>query len=626
VKQSRLVLLGIFLVAVPVLLQLTLLSGLAIKLWNIQQQCSIARESRNRITRLSMGMYKLSELSFLLLSGKGVKESKKRGMLVKEVEEIEREINELLDKGENTDPEIVEQTRRAREALHGLTALADWALKNVLEGKSVNDRMSVTPKVGVHARNFEREVSKLIELEKKNRQLTFEFSQSDRDNMRNWLLISIAASILISLITAIFFATRIKKPIFEIATNLKRLSNREPLLPALGGTDELGDLDRLIHAVASEVDAALERERSLIERAADLICSLDAGGVFLTANPMALRMLGIQPSDLVGKKLNELAADEDTFAADALVRKSISSNDFQSAELTIARADGTTVDTRWSCLWSDQEGSLFCIAHDISQEKELARVKQEFMSMISHDLRSPLTAVMAGLSVLTSGSKGELPPSMKEEAQSAVRSAEKLVGFISDLLDFQKLNVGKMSLQIQAVNTHDLIQEAIELISAIAKDRSIDLKVENESAHAMLECDGPKIVQVIVNLLSNALKFSADRSTVSIATTVTPDGVRISVIDRGPGIPDEMRLKIFEPFEQLASTQNQGTGLGLAICKMIVEAHHGEIGVREPGSKTNIAIANSGSADSPGETESFSNIGSGSEFWFTIPRVQPGNS
>src|SRR5262249_17030594 len=153
--------------------------------------------------------------------------------------------------------------------------------------------------------------------------------------------------------------------------------------------------------------------------------------------------------DLVGRKLNELTTAKDSLAADELVRKAISSNDFQGAELTLNRAGGTTIDTRWSCLWSDQEGSLFCVAHDVTREKELARMKQDFLNMISHDLRSPLTSVIGGLTLLTAGARGAVPEPMKEEAQAAIASARKLVDFIGDLLDFQKLDAGQMPLDLK---------------------------------------------------------------------------------------------------------------------------------------------------------------------------------
>jgi len=590
-KSKRLVAFGVLLVAVPVFLQLVMLGGLGEKLWSIHQNALRATESRIRINQLTDCVARNGDFLFLLLGGGAGSTDEE---IINEAQKIEKETMDLL-AVDYKDSESVAQAAKAKRALKVMIDLVPWVLKIVRTGQNTAEREASAPLMGEKGFVYITELGKVLDIEMKKLPSDFSLSQSDRANVRNWLTSLVAVNIIVSGLMALFFVKWVKQPITRISNNLKLLSAGQPLMPALNRKDELGALDSLIHNTATELDTALARERALIEKAADLICSLDEGGAFLTANLMATRMLGYQPAELVGKKVNELTTAEDSFAADELIRRAIRSNNFEVAELSLRKADGTIIDTRWSCLWSDQESNLFCVVHDVTQEKELARMKQDFMNMISHDLRSPLTSVMGGLQILATGSKGELSESMREETQSAIRSAEKLVSFISDLLDFQKLNAGQMPIEKESIKAVDALSEAASLVSAFAKHRGITIKVPAESADVMVVCDRQKVVQVIVNFLSNAIKFAPENSEIVVGVERKGDEVRFFVNDNGPGVPEDMRVRIFEPFEQLRSNQNQGTGLGLAICKMIVDAHNGKIGVE---------------SRSP----------QGSSFWFSIPR------
>lgn len=609
-KQSKLVWSGITLVSVPIIFQLGLIVWMNSVIVSIRKGTASARESRARISQLNDCLVKIGDFVFVIATGR---QSEKEEGILKEVNSIEAETERTLANLQKT-PQQEKQMVRVQAALDELMSLASWAIKTGLKGATFDERISIMPKLVLGGQRFMDELSTMIDLERQARSQSYQLSNEDRDRIRNALLSSVAVSLLSTLFMAVFFAAFIKDPINRINDNLRLLSENKPLLPVLGRNDELGALDRLIHTVGDETDQALKRERALIEKAADMICSLDAAGTFLTVNAMALHMLSIQPSELVGKRLNELTIPQDSFEADELIRRSISVNDFQNGELRLRKSDGTVLDTRWSCLWSDQEGTLFCVAHDITKEKELTQMRQDFMNMISHDLRSPLTSVIGGLTILTTGIKGDLPSGLQEEATSAIRSADKLVAFINDLLDFQKLDSGQMPLDLKSNNVEELVSEAIQLVETIARTRSVELVSQRSEKAITVYCDRQKTVQVILNLLSNAIKFSPSDSKVEIQVVEQPDHVRFSVVDSGPGIPEEMRQKIFEPFEQVDPTQHQGTGLGLAICKMIVEAHGGSIGVND---RTQ-AESDSTSKSEPSTAEPQSSPLTGSEFWFTL--------
>lgn len=597
-KKSKLVFLGLILVAVPLIFQFALLTWMSGMLFSIAEESQAARESRNRIGRLSDCWLKQSDCFFLIFS---VRNDVKEAEILKEISDIEQETNAILDGAitqENRD-----SINKIKTALRELTALAPYSISRGRQAPTFMERYSIAPKLAKAGQKFSDEITATVEKERQTRSQIYEISDALQDSVRNALIALVIVSIVFSTALAIFFAARIKNPINRISENLKLLSENKQLLPTLTWSDELGSLDRLIHTVAEERNQMLLRERSLFEKASDLICSLDENGTFLSVNPMAKRMLAMQPEKMIGMRLNELVAPEDSFAVDELVRRSISRNDFQTAELRLCKSDGTTTDTRWSCLWSDQEGSLFCVAHDITRENELAKVKQDFMNMISHDLRGPLTSIMGGLTMVANGIKGELSPTLLEEARSAVRSSEKLVSFINDLLDFQKLNVGEMPLELEQHQAQELIQEAFQLVSASAQEKSVELVYKNEKSNSTVYCDSQKIVQVLLNLFSNSIKFSPENSVVLVQTSEEPETITFYVSDSGPGIPEEMHQKIFEPFEQVQQMQHQGTGLGLAICKMIVETHGGKIGVRNRSDSAEHGVLEAG----------------GSEFWFSLP-------
>ncbi|MBK9145988.1 MAG: PAS domain-containing sensor histidine kinase [Candidatus Melainabacteria bacterium] len=580
--RSKLVILGLSIVAVPALIQLALLLGMSSLLWSIQQESLAARESRAKINRLDNCMIKITEFFFLPVvseteSAPGNRRSDNE--IIAEIAAVEKEARDLLDANEYEGAAAV-KAERVRAMLDEFTSIGAHSLERIRKGRTHEERNQVMDILGPAADRFAREVTGLIEIEKAQRQQITELKSHHREQAEIWLLSTAILSLIASGVMAVFFSARIKKPIRRISDNLQALSNNAPLQPPLKTSDELGALDRLIHSVADEINLAIERERSAVEKAADLICVLDESGGIVSVNGISELFLGLTPAELKGRRLSSLCLAEQILEADELVRNTISSNQARAADLTLERRDGSTVDTRWSCLWSDREEELFCVARDISREKQLQKMKMDFMSMISHDLRSPLTSMIGGLTILASGIKGELPPAMKEEAEAAIASAQKLVAFINDLLDYQKLDEGKMPLELSDNEIGSMLGEATEIVRPLATVRSIEIEAPVTGTD-LIRCDRNKIVQVIINLLSNAVKFSPEGSSITIRVSSSPTLMKIAIDNQGEPIPEDYRCRIFEPFEQTPASRHQGTGLGLAICKMIVEAHEGAIGLED---------------------------------------------
>lgn len=245
---------------------------------------------------------------------------------------------------------------------------------------------------------------------------------------------------------------------------------------------------------------------------------------------------------------------------------------------------------------TDEISHLDKTFHDMADAlAEAARKKKEIVAVVSHDLRTPLTSLQGYLSLLYRGAYGDLTDTALERTRMAERAVARLIKLINDLLDLEKLESGKFDFNPVDAHSDEIIEASLNSLRGIAEERKIQF-VEPEF-DITCHCDPERIEQVLINLLSNALKYSPDNSKVSIGVVREKGFVRWIIRDQGPGIPPDLQEAIFERFQQVSASEDRkkgGTGLGLAICKAIIEQHGGTIGV-------------------------MSEIGQGSAFWFTVP-------
>ena len=222
---------------------------------------------------------------------------------------------------------------------------------------------------------------------------------------------------------------------------------------------------------------------------------------------------------------------------------------------------------------------IMAVLRDISAEKEMETLRNEFISTVSHELRSPMTSIKGSMGLLLAGAGGELPDKVRVMLEIAHRNADRLVDIINDLLDIEKISTGNMTFHPVTVELDALINEAM-LANQHFADR-FDVTVQREdTARGEVMIDFDRTLQVLNNLLSNASKFSRPGGTVIVRLDDTDDSYQISVQDFGRGIPEDMQPRIFEKFLQIGSSsdvQVRGTGLGLAIVKAIVEQQGGQV-------------------------------------------------
>jgi PAS domain S-box-containing protein len=406
------------------------------------------------------------------------------------------------------------------------------------------------------------------------------------------------------------YVIQIVRPIQSLAVATQRLAGgdlSERVEPA--GPGEIGELGRAFNAMA----ASLEQNRR----------DLEAQNVELTRLAHLLRAVldstvdGILLTDLEGnvqlanrpmlRYADELGFAQDGTAVDRLLSISTrvtevdrfretmerlrSHPDEPSRDEFELREPRRTFQGFTSPVRGDGGGSVGRIwtLREVTQERELDRLKNDFMASVSHELRTPLTAMMGFLEILRNGGRGELTGEQERFLSIVYRSAERLQRLVGDLLFVAHLDAAGLDLRLHDTDIGAVAAECVAAAGATARARDIDLRHDARAA-PRVRGDPERLAQLIENLLSNALKFTPAGGSVTVRTFPAGDAVVLEVEDTGPGIPTTDRRRLFERFFRSSMATAQaipGLGLGLVIAKAIVDAHGGELSVTsEPGSGT----------------------------------------
>jgi len=326
-----------------------------------------------------------------------------------------------------------------------------------------------------------------------------------------------------------------------------------------------------------------ERYRQLVELSPDAIM-LHRDGRLLFVNGAALRLLGARtPEELLKTPLLNLIPPEFREIVRERVRR-ISEENLSSPpmEQRMIRLDGSLVDVEAQGTPFIYQGrpAVQIVLRDISKRKEIDRMKDEFVSTVSHELRTPLTSIQGSLGLIANGVLGAMPAGARPLVDIAYKNCSRLVLLINDILDSEKIAAGKMAFTFKEQEIRPLLEHAVEANRAYGIQYGIRFEISGSLDGAKADVDHDRIIQVLTNLMSNAAKFSPKGQVVTLSATRTDRMIRISVIDRGPGIPPEFRDRIFQKFSQADSSDRRakgGTGLGLSISKAIAEKHGGSL-------------------------------------------------
>ncbi|MEL7141290.1 MAG: response regulator [Cyanobacteria bacterium J06573_11] len=414
---------------------------------------------------------------------------------------------------------------------------------------------------------------------------------------------------LVSVVIALLLAKRLNDPILKLTNTARTIAQegRLELRVPVTSNDELGSLansfNQLIEWVGLRTqdleDSQLDLEQrtqelsAIINSLGDGLLVIDESKTITRFNPPLLRMFSKDANTIANQPIATVFGSD----INALIEQSQTdicrtfSSEIELANNNIGQAlTSTVIDPE-----TKQPTGCVVLIRDITAEKEVDRMKTDFISTVSHELRTPLTSVLGFAKIIQKKLETVVIPAVvsddkktkratrqvKDNLKIIVSEGERLTALINDVLDIAKIEAGKIEWRMTEVSPQAIVEQAIAATSVLAQNNNIAITLDAAPDLPNITGDQDRLIQVIINLISNAIKFT-DEGSVTCLIKTTEDELRISIIDTGKGIRPEDQTKVFEKFQQVGEIMTdkpQGTGLGLPICKQIVEHHHGRIWV-----------------------------------------------
>ena len=335
------------------------------------------------------------------------------------------------------------------------------------------------------------------------------------------------------------------------------------------------------------------RWRSVLDNIQMIVVELDKNGNVEYINPFFEKITQFTPEEVVGQPwFNYFAPSDVSSSLETVFQGVLKENTYEYYVNPIVTKSGKNLIIAWrNCVLRNNTGKsigVISIGQDITEQSRLERMKSEFVSIVSHELKTPLTTMQASLSLLDGKF---IDPTSEEGAETisiAAEGVDRLVRLVDDILDLERLRTGKLTMTKTHCHTQDIIAGAIAQTKELMKQPKIRIEVPRESFSCYADCD--RLIQVLTNLITNAIKFSPHQSTIELSIEKKQSEpsqeidakpyLLFSIRDRGRGIPAQNLQSIFERFQQVDASDSRekgGTGLGLAICHDIIEQHGGQI-------------------------------------------------
>ncbi len=327
-----------------------------------------------------------------------------------------------------------------------------------------------------------------------------------------------------------------------------------------------------------------ERYRDLFENASDLIQSVAPDGRILFVNRAWLETLGFQESAIQNLNVKDLLHPDSRASFLDALRRVMAGERVDKVEATFVARTGRGIPLEGTMngrFVNGRPAYARGIFRDRTEQQRVERMKADFLSTVSHELRTPLTAIRGALGLIAGGATGELPASMRTMLQIAHRNSARLVKLISDILDAERIESGRLAFSFAAHELQPLIDQVVETNRPLAELQGVRFEIVERLPQARVWVDADRLAQVATNLLSNAAKFSPSGTAVQIRLATNAGRLRVTVTDFGPGVPEEFRPHVFDKFVQADTSDSRhksGTGLGLAIARSLIERMGGSIG------------------------------------------------
>jgi PAS domain S-box-containing protein len=340
-------------------------------------------------------------------------------------------------------------------------------------------------------------------------------------------------------------------------------------------------------------DIANEKSRTLtiINHMADGVLVTDQNGCIVLNNPAVTRMLGLEEKTPLGKHVSEWLGNEELTQ---IVEEVLKIED--------PKAQGISQELAWgdppknffvahSAPVRSEQGEVLgsvTIFNDVTRLKELDQMKSEFVDMVSHELRSPLSSIRQKLSLIVDGFTGDISDEQKQIVSRVQHRIDGLIGMISNLLDLSRIEAGRLVQQKERIDLPEIIDGVVELMTQEVEEKGLKFDVTIDAQLFPIHADRQSMETVVTNLVSNSVKYNREGGKVSIGAQNRGEFIELIVADSGVGISEENLPRIFDKFYRIRSDYTRkvvGSGIGLPLVKAIIEAHFGTITVKSKSEK-----------------------------------------
>ncbi|HBR14523.1 MAG TPA: PAS domain-containing sensor histidine kinase [Candidatus Omnitrophica bacterium] len=406
--------------------------------------------------------------------------------------------------------------------------------------------------------------------------------------VKRQLIISLSAAFLVVVLVGYGASVFISRPIRQVSAMAVGLAQGNPIPRVWPSTrDEVGELAKAIHALygqikvrGDEVTANASRFEAILLSMFEGVMVIDQHGRILLMNETLKRLWQVGENPVGRKPLEVVRNIEIQEIADKVIQhKSV----VESRELILLSPEDKILQIHAApVIREDEVDGAVLVFHDITELRRLENVRRDFIANVSHELRTPLTSIQGYAETLLEGAMED-----KKHAHDFLKiiyaDAQRLAQLVDDLLELSKIESGKWTLRLQSFELYPFVERIVKGFQKQARDQGIRIYNNIPTDFPSVQVDEQGLIQVLLNLLDNAVKYNRKGGSVTLTARECPTGIMVEVSDTGIGIPVEDCPRIFERFYRVDKARARdlgGTGLGLAIAKHIIQAHHGEMSVQ----------------------------------------------
>ncbi|MBL0357531.1 MAG: HAMP domain-containing protein [Chitinophagaceae bacterium] len=426
-------------------------------------------------------------------------------------------------------------------------------------------------------------------------------AQASAEKAKTIITICLTVCLLIGFTFLYNFPSSVAGPIASLTEGIKAIADKNyGQRIHLNRKDEFGELATAFNSMAERLDQyehsnlslilfEKQRAETVINTLKDASIGIDNKGTILFANRQALQLLSLKEQDIVGQPQKDVERRNDLF------RFLVNEQTNTPFKIVVDNKENYFTKEIMDIQQQNEKAGVVIVLKNITPFKELDTAKTNFMATISHELKTPLSSSDFSLKLLEDERVGTLNDEQKELVQSLKEDNKRLLKILSELLDLSQVESGKLELNIQKISPYNIIGKAEQFVVNAAKNKNISIRKEIAENLGLIDADEEKLIWVLNNFLTNAIKHSYDNGIVAITVKQEASNLIFAVTDNGKGIEEKYLPRLFDRYFKVPGTsEKSGTGLGLAISKDFIEAHGGSINV-------------------------FSSLGAGSTFSFSLP-------